>query len=475
VARYAERLAGHNVAMRVQSALRLETYTRLARTTLIGRRRGDLLTRVIADVEAVQDLIVRVWIPFIASTAVIVLTAAGLAFISVSAALVILASAALAGLLLPWLAQRASAKADAEAVPLRGRLGDAVHEIAQAAPDLVAYGADGAYSAKLLEVDEQLRANEARTTWVRGIASAAQVLAAGAAVVGALVVAAPQAVAGQLSPRMVTWMREVVFINQPVPPLYAMEATLLAVLVLTPLALHEALSTLIQAAQTHTRAKAALARVEAVLDAAPVGAGDLPALADPVEDPGVSLRGLSAGWPGQPPVVEGLDLALARGERVALVGPSGVGKTTVAATVLGLIPAVGGEAEVRGRVGYLAQDAHIFTTSIAENVKIGNRDASAADVRAALDRAGLKLPSDRLVGETGAQLSGGEARRVALARLLVGEFQVMILDEPTEHLDTLTATALMDDIWQTTSDSAVLVITHDPAVITRCDRVVTLA
>lgn len=475
VARYAERLAGHNVAMRVQSALRLETYTRLARTTLIGRRRGDLLTRVIADVEAVQDLIVRVWIPFIASTAVIVLTAAGLAFISVPAALVILASAALAGLLLPWLAQQASGKADAEAVPLRGRLGDAVHEIAQAAPDLVAYGVDGTYSAKLLEVDERLRVNEARTTWVRGIASAAQVLAAGAAVIGALVVAAPQAVAGELSPRMVTWMREVVFINQPVPPLYAMEATLLAVLVLTPLALHEALSTLIQAAQTHTRAKAALARVEAVLDAEPVGAGDLPALADPVEEPGVNLRSLSVGWPGQPPVVEGLDLTLARGERVALVGPSGVGKTTVAATVLGLIPAVGGEAEVRGRVGYLAQDAHIFTTSIAENVKIGNRDASAADVRAALDRAGLKLPSDRLVGETGAQLSGGEARRVALARLLVGEFQVMILDEPTEHLDTLTATALMDDIWQTTSDSAVLVITHDPAVITRCDRVVTLA
>ncbi|MCE1174070.1 MAG: ATP-binding cassette domain-containing protein [Propionibacteriales bacterium] len=474
VARYAERLAGHNVAMKVQSALRLETYTRLARTTLIGRRRGDLLTRVIADVEAVQDLIVRVWIPFTASTAVIVLTAAGLAFISAPAALVILASAALAGLLLPWVAQRASAKADAEAVPLRGRLGDAVQEIAQAAPDLVAYGADGAYSAKLLDVDEQLRTNEARTTWVRGIASAAQVLAAGAAVVGALLVAAPQAVAGQLSPSMVTWMREVVFINQPVPPVYAMEATLLAVLVLTPLALHEALSTLIQAAQTHTRAKAALARVEAVLDAEPIGAGDLPALADPVEEPGVSLCGLSAGWPGQPPVVEGLDLQLARGERVALVGPSGVGKTTVAATVLGLIPAVGGEAEVRGRVGYLAQDAHIFTTSIAENVKIGNRDASAADVRAALDRAGLKLPSDRLVGETGAQLSGGEARRVALARLLVGEFQVMILDEPTEHLDTLTATALMDDIWQTTSDSAVLVITHDPAVITRCDRVVTL-
>jgi ABC-type transport system involved in cytochrome bd biosynthesis fused ATPase/permease subunit len=245
-------------------------------------------------------------------------------------------------------------------------------------------------------------------------------------------------------------------------------------LVLTPLALHEALSTLVQAAQTNTRAKTALARVEAVLDTAPIGCGDLPAQADPVADPGVSLHGLKAGWPGQQPVVEGLDLELAGGERVALVGPSGVGKTTVAATVLGLIPAMGGESSVRGRVGYLAQDAHIFTTTIAENVKIGNRDATEADVSAALDRAGLDLPANRLVGETGAQLSGGEARRVALARLLVGDYQVLILDEPTEHLDTLTATALMDDIWSTTADSAVLVITHDPTVIARCDREVRL-
>jgi ABC-type transport system involved in cytochrome bd biosynthesis fused ATPase/permease subunit len=122
----------------------------------------------------------------------------------------------------------------------------------------------------------------------------------------------------------------------------------------------------------------------------------------------------------------------------------------------------------------LAQDAHIFTTTIAENVKIGNRDATAAEVSTALERAGLNLPASRLVGETGAQLSGGEARRVALARLLVGEFQVLILDEPTEHLDTLTATALMDDIWQTTAEAAVLVITHDPTVIARCDRVVRL-
>lgn len=473
--RYAERLASHNLALRMQSALRLVTYERLAGTTLLGRRRGDLLTRVVADVEAVKDLMVRVWIPFISATGVILVTGLGMALISPATGLVVLASAAAAGLLLPWLAQRGSAKADAEAVPLRGELGNAVHEIATAAPDLVAYGADETYAEKLLAIDAKLSADEARSTWVRGITTAGQLLAAGLAVIGALLIGSVQAHDGVLMPQMMDWITNMVFLNATPPPMSAMQATVLAVLVLTPLALHEALSNLVQAAQVNTRAQAALTRVEEILDADPVGAGDLPALAEPVADPGLSLHDLCVGWPGQEPTQTGLNIELSRGEIVGLVGPSGVGKTTVAATLLGLIPPVDGEAEIRGRVGYLPQDAHIFTTSIAENVMIGNKFATREEVVAALQRSGLALDPDRLVGETGAHLSGGEARRVALARLLVGDFQVLILDEPTEHLDLLTATALMDDIWQNTSDAAVLVITHDPAVISRCDRVITLS
>ena len=474
VLRYVERLTGHNIALRLQSALRLETYTRLARTTLLGRRRGDLLTTVIADVEAIQDLVVRVLIPFVASALVIVVTGLSMGVISPGSGLVLLASAAFAGLLVPWLAQRLSARADAAMVGLRGELADSVHEIAEAAADLVAYNAAGSYTDKLLAIDDRLRRSEAHSTWVRGLAVAGQLLAAGAAVIGALLIGANEVANNALAPGVVGWMRDIVFIRIPDPPAAALQTTLLAVLVLTPLALHEALSTLVQSAQTYTRAKVALGRVEALLDADPVGAGDLPTAAEPVADPGLQLDGLAAGWPGHDPVVTGLSLDVERGQRVALVGPSGVGKTTVAATVLGLIPAMGGRVDVRGRVGYLAQDAHIFSTSIAENVRIGNRDATPEQVAAALTRAGLGLSPDRLVGETGTQLSGGEARRVALARLMVGDYQVLVLDEPTEHLDVETATHLIDDIWSGTSDAAVLVITHDPAVVARCDHVVNL-
>lgn len=448
--RYLERLVGHDIALRLQSALRLETYARLARTTLLGRRRGDLLSRVIADVEAIQDLVVRVWIPFVSSALVLLATSAALAFLSPAAAAVLLVTSILAGLVVPWLASRVSARADAAALPLRGELSDRVHEIARAAADLTAYGADTAHLDRFTAVDEQLRRVSASSAWVRGIANAGQVLAAGTAVVAGLVIGGQQVHQGSLAPVM------------------------LAVLALTPLALHEALSTLTQAAQTATRARAALTRVREVLDAEPVGAGDRAQVAGPVAVPALAVTGLAAGWPGGEVVVAGLDLNVRPGEKVALVGPSGVGKTTVAATLLGLIPARRGTIDVQGRIGYLAQDAHIFTTSIAENVKLGNRDASPAQISEALQRAGLSLDPARVVGEAGDTLSGGEARRVALARLFVGDFQVLILDEPTEHLDAATAAALVDDIWSTTTDKPVLVITHDPELVARCDRSVVL-
>ncbi len=128
-----------------------------------------------------------------------------------------------------------------------------------------------------------------------------------------------------------------------------------------------------------------------------------------------------------------------------------------------------------GRVGYLAQDAHIFATSIAENVRIGNREAESDDIERALQRAGLPMPADRVVGERAGTLSGGEARRLALSRLFAGNFEAVVLDEPSEHLDALTAEALLDDIFATMADLPLLVVTHDPDVIARCDRTVEIA
>lgn len=447
VLRYLERIVGHDVALRMQTALRVRVYDKLSATTLIGSRRGDLLTRVVSDVAAIQDLVVRVIVPFVSAGVVVVAATIGFAVLNWPSALALFGTAVLAGVVLPLWTQRLSLEADLAATPARGRLSDGVRELSRTATDLVAYGAGEAELGKLLAVDDELRRIEARGAWIRGIAAGGQLVAAGVAVVASLYFGTQAVAAGDLHP------------------------TFLAVLALTPLALHEVLATFAQAAQTYTRSRSALGRLAEVLEAPAVGTGDV----TPGDGaPGLRLADVTLGWPGHAPVLTGVSLAVGPGERVALVGPSGVGKTTLAATAMGLIPPVSGQVERGGRVGYLEQDAHIFATTVAENVRIGARDATDAQIVDALARAGLNLEPGRIIGEAGTTLSGGERRRLALARLLVGERSLVILDEPTEHLDRETADALMDDVWRAFDGHPVLVITHDPEVVAQCTRTVRL-
>lgn len=451
VARYLERLVGHDLALRMQSALRIITYDKLSQTTLLGRRYGDLLVRITADVQAIVDLVVRVVLPFCSAAVVIMGTCLMLALFSPPFAVVLLGTSVVAGILVPWLAQRWSRAADQRAVPARGELGDQVREMARSAPDLVAYGQAAAASARLVAIDNDLRETEARGAWTRGVASGVQWLATGTAVAAALLIGGPAVASSELLGRN------------------------LAVLALVPLALHEVFADFTKSAQTLTRARTALGRVLEVLAAEPVGSGDRVADSQ-CNTAGLHLDGVSAGWPDAEPILVGVGLTVAPGESVALIGASGLGKTTLAATIMGLIPARAGALLVPGHVGYLAQDAHIFATTLAENVMIGNKDATATRVDEAMKRAGLSLDPARVVGEEGATLSGGEAQRVALARVLVASERpgLVILDEPTEHLDRETADALLDDLFTSLGDAALLVITHDQDLVARCDRAVDL-
>lgn len=446
--RYAERLVSHELALRLQSALRLDTYRALSATTLLGRRRGDLLVRIVADVEAIQDLLLRVLLPFASAGILAVATSLFLGVLDPVAGLACAVSATLAGVVLPLLAAYASRRADRDTIPARGELADRVREISRAAEDLAAYGDTRAIDAALA-VDARLTHAEERAAMVRGAAAAGQVLAAGLSVIVSLWAGTQAVTAGTL------------------------DRVDLAVLVLTPLALHDLFGPLIQAAQTATRTRTALDRVRAVLTEEPVGVGDALAT-DLAASPRLALTDVTVGWPGHGPLLSGLDLSVAPGEKVALVGRSGRGKSTVAATALGLIPPLAGTVTRDGSVGYLAQDAHVFNTSVAENVRIGDKDATDDQIRAALAAAGLDLDLDRIVGEAGSAVSGGEARRLAMARLLVGQRQCWILDEPTEHLDAETATSLLTDLYAAAGDAPMLVITHDPRVMATCDRVVDL-
>lgn len=455
VVRYLDRLVGHDVALRLQGRLRRQTYAALARSTWLGRRGGDLLTRVITDVAASQDLVVRAVVPLASAAAVTVAATAMIMVLLPSAGLAVLIAVVVGGAVVPVVIGRLVARTEASLAPLRGRLAEVLGDAERAATDLLLFDATPATLAVIAEVDAELRRAERRAAFWAGLTGAGQVLCTGLAVIGALWAGASALGSGDRMP------------------------VLLAVLVLTPLALHEVLATVPPAVQAWTRSVSSLRRVAQVLHAPPIGAGEpgTPGAGwTPTTVQGsIELTGLTAGWPGAAPVVRRLDLVVRAGERVALVGPSGVGKTTVAATVLGLLAPVAGSVAVAGSVGYLAQDAYVFDTTAAENAGLGRLDATPTEIAAALQAARLDLVPGRLVGANGSRLSGGEQRRLALSRLLLRDDPVMILDEPTEHLDRSTADALIDDLWVRTVDRAVLVITHDPALITRCDRIVTLA
>lgn len=451
--RYVERLFGHDLALRMQGSLRLRTYDKLSRTTLLGRRQGDLLIRATADVEAIMDVIVRVVLPFCSASVVLIGTSLMLTMFSPASAAVLLITSILAGVGFPWLSKRLSARVDADAVEARAELANRVHEIAHAAPDLLAYQATDLAVQRLLGVDARLRGAEARAAWTRGIAAAGQLIAAGLAVVAALVIGSQAVASGDMLARN------------------------LAVICLTPLALHEAFADLTKASQTLTRAKSALSRVVSLLGEDALGRGDRPMPTDEPEPMAATTvvleaHDLAVGWPNNPVVARDINLRLTPGEKMAIVGPSGIGKTTLAATVLGLIPPAAGRLEAPEHIGYLAQDAHIFATTLAENVRIGNRSATPEQVSDALQAAGLDLDPGRVVAEAGSTLSGGEARRVALARVLVAEHTpaLVILDEPTEHLDHDTAEALLTDTLAALDGISVLIITHDENAMKRCDR-----
>jgi thiol reductant ABC exporter CydC subunit len=271
---------------------------------------------------------------------------------------------------------------------------------------------------------------------------------------------------------------------------------LVAVLVLTPLAVLDVVMVLPESASRYGLARASLRRVYAVMDRP-----------DPVPEPRIPtrlpdgpyelrVRDVTARWgPAQPTVFTQVDLDLPPGRRVALVGPSGCGKTTLAHLLVRFIDPVAGDVtlngvslrcldsdELRRVVVLMDERVHCFDTTIEANLRVGRRDATEFDLRQALAQARCddwvrSLPHGlgTEVGEHGARLSGGQRRRLALARVLLTGAPILVLDEPTEHLDDETAAALTADLLDATTGRTVLLITHRPFGLSEVDDVIRLA
>lgn len=476
VLRYCERLASHDVALRGMAALRANLYDRLAADDRpVTVRRGELLARIGQDVDDVGDVVVRSMVP----AGVAVVTSLGsvilLGVLLPAAGVALALCLVLAGVVTPWLAARAAARTEARGAAARGEVTALSLEILEESAPLRVSGRFDARLADLDAADTRLSAvadDGARTS---GLAAALGALAQGLAVLASIALGIPAALSGSLS----------------------VEA--LAVVVLTPLAVFEATAGLPAAAVQLHRSREAARRLLELLPASdekaapvapPSGAGSGTGAGADEADGGalLVLDGVTAGWPdgdGRPrAVVEEVSLALRPGSVVALAGPSGVGKTTLLMTAAGLIPPLTGTLGARSSDRlFVAEDGHVFDTSVLENLRVARGDVTEAEGRAALAAVGLcdwlaALPEglDTLVGTDAAAVSGGERRRLLVARALLAPVRVLLVDEPAEHLDGETADALVHTLADHARETgrAVLLATHRLTPLAAADEVLLL-
>ena len=474
--RYAERLVSHDVTFRLLSRLRVWFYEKLeplAPARLMDFRAGDLLSRIIGDVETLENFYVRVVSPPLTALLVGLFTAIFLGSFSPLLAPVYLAFFLALGLILPILAQVTSRRPAVDTISLRADLHIRLVDGIQGMADLLAYGRAAERLNQISVNGRDYGDAQHRMARVTGFHSGLTTLLIHLGSWTILALAIPLVSAGTLAGPM------------------------LASLTLLTLASFEAVMPLPLAAQMWNSAREAARRLFEVVDTVPVISEQSSVISHqlPITSYQLRITNLSFTYPNQSiPALQHVTFNLRSLTSLAIVGPSGAGKSTLANLLLRFWDyssgdiTLGGDSlhgldqdEVRARIGLVSQNAYFFNTSVYENLRFARRRVTKEEIESAAKSAqihdfilGLPKGYDTLIGEQGLRLSGGERQRLAIARAIIKDAPILILDEPTINLDPLTEKQILETLFTFMKKKTSLLITHRLVGLENVDEILVM-
>ena len=458
--RYLERLVSHNVTFRLLARLRVWFYEKLeplAPARLLEFKSGDLLARVIGDVETLENFYVRVISPALTAILIGLLVAVFFASFFPPIALVLIGFFLILGLLLPLLTQLASRKPGQRLILQRADIQSQLVDGIQGIADLLAFGRGADRLQQISKAGKTYGGTQKEMARVNGVHSALGTLFTNLGVWLVLLLVIPQVTAGNL------------------------KGVMLGTFALMTLASFEAVTPLPLAAQMWNASREAAKRLFEVVDADPAVKDDTRGTILDTRSSAIELSNITFSYSAQStPALQNVTFTVPTGKSMAIVGPSGAGKSTIANLLLRFWDYEAGDIhlggtslksldqdEVRKRLALVSQNSYFFNTSIRENLRLARRSASPEEMEAAARAAqahefilGLPKGYDSLIGEQGFRLSGGERQRLAIARALLRNSPILILDEPTANLDHQTEKQVLDTLFETMRQKTSLLITH---------------